>query len=246
MSLESIFLESIFNDADSARVGQTFRNLASHDIWRWALTGGIAIEMHVLSRGGIPRQRPLHDIDFVTQSFDCIPATLGARLLLRHVHPFDPPARNMLQGVDPETEVRTDVFRAYGCEMDRVLPMEIAGLPFQVVSLQDIVARHARLNWDLMEGKPVAPKYARDFVRLLEFVTTEEIESVWQEHRKPKSQESFAETAQQLRRIIASRSDLLVPPTYSTNVDEVCPRCEGTQSFPLADARQIISILGYC
>lgn len=230
-------LELFLNSTDCARVTRTLRKLAAHDISRWALSGGLAIEFHILSRGGMSRQRPLHNIDFVTASFDCIPETLGDRLLLRHVHPYDPPAKNMLQGVDQETEVRMDVFRAYGSEMNRVLPIEIATLAFQVVSLEDMVARHARLNWDLMEGKPIAPKYAQDFLRLLEFVTTEEVESIWREHRKPQSPESFAETVRQLRRVIASRSDLLIPPTYSTNVDEVCHRCEGTGAFPLADAR---------
>jgi hypothetical protein len=239
-------LELFLNSTDCARVTRTLRKLAAHDISRWALSGGLAIEFHILSRGGMSRPRPLHNIDFVTASFDCIPETLGDRLLLRHVHPYDPPAKNMLQGVDQETEVRMDVFRAYGSEMKRVLPIEIATLAFQVVSLEDMVARHARLNWDLMEGKPIAPKYAQDFLRLLEFVTTEEVESIWQEHRKPPSPESFSETVRQLRRVIASRSDLLIPPTYSTNVDEVCHRCEGTGAFPLADARQVFSILGYC
>jgi hypothetical protein len=239
-------LELFLNAADCARVTRTLRKLAAHDISRWALSGGLAIELHILSRGGMPRLRPLHNIDFVAASFDCIPQTLGDRLLLRHVHPYDPPAKNMLQGVDQETEVRMDVFRAYGSEMNRVLPIEIATLAFQVVSLEDMVARHARLNWDLMEDKPIAPKYAQDFLRLLEFVTTEEVEPIWREHRKPQSPESFAETVRQLRRVIASRSDLLIPPTYSTNVDAVCHRCKGTGAFPLADARQVFSILGYC
>jgi hypothetical protein len=97
-----------------------------------------------------------------------------------------------------------------------------------------------------MEGKPVAPKYAGDFLRLLELARTDEIESVWPEHRKPQSPESFAEAAQQLRRVIAARSELLIPPSYSTAVDEICPRCRHTSEFPLADARRILSILGYC
>ena len=105
-------------------------------------------------------------------------------------------------------------------------------LAFRVVSLPDIVARLARLSWDLMEGKPVAPKYVRDFLRLLELVTTDEIESIWQEHRKPQSPESFAEAALQLRRVAASRSDLLIPPTYSTDVYEACQRCQRTEAFP--------------
>ena len=239
-------LELFLNAADSARVARTFRNLALHDTSRWALTGGVAIELHILRHGGKPIIRPLHDLDFVAASFDTIPETLGSELLLRHVHPNDPPGKNMLQGVDPETEVRLDVFRGYGLEMERTEPIEIGAFAFRMVSLQDLVARHARLNWDLMEGKPVAPKYARDFLRLLELVTTHEVERIWQEHRKPQSPEGFAETALRLRRVIASRSELLIATTYSTNVYEVCQRCQGAQAFPLADPRQVLSILGYC
>jgi hypothetical protein len=84
---------------DSARVARTFRNLASHDISRWALTGGIAIEFHILHRGSALIRRQLHDIDFMTGSFASIPETVGSKLLLRHVHPLDPPSKNMLQGI---------------------------------------------------------------------------------------------------------------------------------------------------
>jgi hypothetical protein len=73
-----------------------------------------------------------------------------------------------------------------------------------------------------------------------------EVERIWQEHRKSQSPESFAETAMQLCWTIVSRSDLLVPPTYSTDADEGCPRCQGGEAFPLCDPRQILSILGYC
>jgi len=239
-------LELFLTDRDCARVAGTLCRLANHDISRWALTGGIAIELHILDRGGESRLRPLHDIDFVAASFACIPETLGSRLLLRHIHPLDPPGKTMLQAVDPETEVRVDVFRAYGLEMNRTLPIEIAKLPFRMVSLQDLVARHARLNWDLLEGKPIAPKYAQDFLRMLELVTVGEIEPIWREHRKPQSPASFEETAHKLRQVIASRQDLLIAPTYSTNVDEICQRCQRTDRFPLTDARQVLSILGYC
>jgi len=239
-------LDLFFNAAESARVTRTLRNLSLHDISHWALTGGVAIEFQILHHGGEPITRQLHDLDFMTASFDSIPETIGNALLVRHVHPHDPPGKNMLQVVDPETEVRIDVFRAYGLEMDRTSVIENAALAFKMVSLHDLVARHARLNWNLMEGKPVDPKYARDFLRLIELVSTEEVECIWQEHRTYQSPESFAETAQQLRRVIASRPDLLVPPTYSTNVYQECPRCEGTEAFPLADPRRIRSILGYC
>ncbi len=135
-------LESCLSQEDCARVTGTFRRMAAHDIYRWAVTGGIAIELHILGRGGESILRPLHDIDFMASSFDCIPKTMGSGLLLRHVHPSDPPAKTMLQAVDPETAVRIDVFRAYGLEMNRTLPIEIAKLPIRMVSLQDMVARH--------------------------------------------------------------------------------------------------------
>ena len=203
-------IDSFLNAADSARVARTFHNLARHDISRWALTGGVAIELHILRLGAKPIIRRLHDLDFVAASFDSIPEAIGSELLLRHVHPHDPPGKIMLQGVDPETGVRMDVFRAYGMEMERTSPIEIATLALRTVSLQDLVARHARLNWDLMEGRPVAPKYAQDFLRLIELVTTDEVERIWQEHRKGQSPESFAEAALRLRRMIASRSELLI------------------------------------
>jgi hypothetical protein len=239
-------LDSFLNDADSARVARTFQKLAVHDISRLVLTGGIAIELHILRRGGQAAIRRLHDIDFLTESFASIPGALGAKLQLCHVHPSDLPGKNIFQAVDPETDVRIDVFRACGSELERTLPVTIAGCAFQMASLQDIVARHARLKWDLMENKPVAPKYARDFLRLLDYVEADEVDSVWREHRKPQCPDTFADAAQQLRRVIASRSELLIPPAYSTDVNEVCKRCEGAKAFPLADRGQILTILGYC
>jgi hypothetical protein len=232
----SIF--TCLHPGDAARVARTFRKLAAHDISGWAITGGLAIEFRIGQRGGAPMIRPLHDVDFLTDSFDAIPGTLGSDFLLRHVHPHDPPGKTLLQAVDPDTEVRVDVFRAYGAEMQRA-----SG---GVVSLEDLAARNARLSWDLMEGKSVAPKYARDFLRMAELVSTEEIEGIWKEHRKPHMPGTFAETSRELRRVIALRADLLIPPVYSTDVDEVCPRCVGSQMLPLATGEQIFSILGYC
>jgi hypothetical protein len=94
-------IDLFLNAADSARVTRTFLNLARHDISRWALTGGVAIELHILRLGGKPIIRRLNDLDFVVASFDSIPETIGSELLLRHVHPHDPPGKTMLHGVDP-------------------------------------------------------------------------------------------------------------------------------------------------
>lgn len=229
--------------ADALRAVET---LERHDVSRFALTGGFAIEMQIAARGGPTLMRPLHDIDFLVDSFDCIPPTLGAELLLRHVHPNDPPAKTLLQGVDAATSVRVDVFRGYGGEMDRAEAGEMGGIPVRMVSLPDLAARHARLCRDLIDGKRVAPKYARDFLRLVEWVDSDRIEAIWQEHRKPWFAATFVEAAREIRRAIELCSDLLVSPKYSTDVFEVCDRCSGSEAFPLTKPETILSRLGYC
>ena len=239
-------LTSFFDASDAARVERTLHRLAGHDISGWALAGGVAIELHVLLRAGEPAIRPLHDIDFIAGSFTSIPQTLAGSLLLRHVHPDDPPGKTMLQAVDAESRVRVDVFRAYGGEMERASELSLGALRLRVVSIEDLVARHARLNWDLVEGKPVAPKYARDLLRLLALVEADEIEQVWQEHRKPHFPVSFREAVSQLRAAIASRAELLLAPTYSTDVLAVCARCKDADGLPLAEASAVLSLLGYC
>ena len=56
-----------------------------------------------------------------------------------------------------------------------------------LVSMEDLIARLARLNWNLIEGKAVDTKFVRDFLRLAEGVSSDEVEWVWQEHRQPQS-----------------------------------------------------------
>ena len=222
------------------------RLLAEHDISQWALTGGTAIELHLRQMGAPSVVRPLHDLDFVAANFDCLPSGLGKAILIRHAHPHDPPAKTMLQAVDPATSVRVDVFRAYGAEMERAQTFLVFDIALRVVAFEDLVARHARLCCGLLRGEVLAPKFARDFLRMAGVTQPASIESVWQEHRKLGDPPSFAEVAGLLRAAIATRADLLIEPVYSTDVEEVCPRCESTASFPLTDARRVFALLGYC
>jgi|SRR5580658_6071406 hypothetical protein len=101
-------------EADADRAERTFRKLRRHNIAPLALTGGFAFELHLMERGSPAQMRPLNDIDFLVDSFDDIPKTLSGDFIFRHVHPHDPPAKTLLQCVDPETAVRVDVFRACG------------------------------------------------------------------------------------------------------------------------------------
>jgi hypothetical protein len=238
--------DGVFSEIDRERAERTFRKLLRHDIANWALTGGFATEAHIERRGGKSAIRPLHDIDFIVSSFDCIPESLAKDFLLRHVHPDDPPGKTLLQCIDPETAVRVDIFRAYGDVMRRVSPVRLFCESFRIISLEDLTARAARLCWNLAAGVSVAPKYTADFLRLLEIASTYQVEAVWQEHRKPDSPERFQDAANEIRRLVSTRPDLLVNPAYLTDVSVICERCRGGAALPLVDAGRMLELLGYC
>ena len=112
-------IPSFLTADDTDRVFRTIRKLAEHDISDWALTGGLAVEMHIQNRGHTPRIRTLNDLDFITREFEGIPTSLAGEFLFRHVHPLDPPGKTILQLIDRDMSLRVDVFRPYGATMSR-------------------------------------------------------------------------------------------------------------------------------
>jgi len=93
-------LDLFLSPADAARAVSTLRHLARHDLSRFALTGGFAIESQIHTHGGQPHLRTLHDIDFLVDSFRDLPPSLGTELL-RHIHPHDPPAKTLSRASTP-------------------------------------------------------------------------------------------------------------------------------------------------
>lgn len=228
------------------RVQATLQKLSQHGISRWALAGGLAVEIYCL-RGGLPAStRPLNDIDFVAPAFDCIPKTLGQDFLFRHVHPLDPPGKTLLQFVDALTALRIDVFRAYGATMVRTVPLDFRGCRMRLLSIEDVLARTARLLLDLRGGVPVTAKHARDYLRLEKLTQPSKVETAWRDHRKADHPVTFGEANAFVRELIATRRELLTTPHYSNDAAETCSRCVANTSFPLADPRVVLSILGYC
>jgi hypothetical protein len=231
---------------DAARAWGILGKLVRHDIRNWALTGGFAFEIHNLTLPLDRSVRPLNDLDFITDAFVCIPETLSQDFLFRHVHPAAPPGKTMLQAIDRENALRADVFRAYGDTMKRNVRVDLAFGRMQVVSLEDLVARAARLLLDLAEGRPVASKHARDYLRFIESVSSERIEAAWQDHRKPMHPATFRETKGVLQDLILTSASLLIAPNYSQDPNQVCPQCAPRRSFQLADPKVVLSLLGYC
>jgi hypothetical protein len=116
----------------------------------------------------------------------------------------------------------------------------------ELISLEDLVARAARLALDLTGNVPTPSKYARDFLRLAELVNPADVEEAWRDQRKPGHPETFDEANTVLQDLIPARHDLLITPDYSKDTADVCPRCAPTPAFALADPNVVLSLLGYC
>jgi len=239
-------LAQFLSPVDAQRAQRTLARLHRHGLNRVALTGGLAIELALLHHGQAPHTRLLNDIDFLVDSFDHIPRSLSTGLLFRHVHPYDPPAKTLLQAVDPETGMRVDFFRSYGATMRQTTEADLAGITLRVVALEDLVARTTRLCMDLAAFVPTPRKHTCDFLRLLPLVDPEAMQPVWVEHRKPNHPEPFTQAAQLLLDLIPAKPELQIVPAYSQDVTAICSRCQFSQEFPLADPKEILSILGYC
>ena len=132
-----------------------------------------------LSQGGEQpsSSRGLSDIDFVASAFDCIPETLAEDFLFRHMHPFDPPSKTILQLMDAETALRIDLFRACGKTMRRTAPLDFPSGPVQLISQNDIQTRAVTILLDLRDGIPVSAKHANDYPRLQKFLPPSGIET---------------------------------------------------------------------
>jgi hypothetical protein len=239
-------MQRFLSIGDFERALNTLRKLALHDVSRWALVGGLAVEFHCLRPGHPHPIRHLNDIDFVAPAFECIPESLARDFLFRHVHPFDPPGKTMMQLVDADTSLRVDLFRADGGIMSRAVSVDIPSGPLRVVSEEDVVAREARLLLDLDASVPVPAKHADDYLRLAELMKSSSMEAEWQDHRKPTHPMTFGEANTLVKRLIASRRDLLISLDYSKDADEICRRCVPTPPFLLADPKVVLSLLGYC
>ena len=239
-------IPSFLTADDRDRVFRTIRKLAEHDISDWALTGGLAVEMHIQNGGHMPCIRAFNDLDFVIHEFRGIPTSLAGEFLFRHVHPLDPPGKTILQLMDCDTSLRVDVFRAYGATMSRTTNAKLGSIPVRLISLEDLAARAARLVLDLAAGQQVEQKHASDYLRMATLVETSQVEVAWRDQRRHADPMTFREANLLLRDLIPARSDLLTTADYSQDTRATCPRCLSWPLFELADPDLVRSLLGYC
>jgi hypothetical protein len=239
-------LKSFLTEADGRRVEACFARLRHCEVTEWALTGGVAIELRLMEQGDRVALRALNDLDFATTSFDTVPNTLGTVFLVRHIHPFDPPNKIIAQFISSELALRVDVFRIDPEVMNRANSVQTEFGATRAVSLDDLVARAARLTLPLANRQPVPLKHASDFLRLEKVANLAGAERAWPQHRRVSDPESFRDVATLLRELIPRSADLLMSPTYSQNVSEDCSRCAAVDGLELANPEAIRSVLGYC
>lgn len=237
-------LEKFLSYTDRDRAQRVIQKLASHDVHSWVLTGGFVVEIHHLIRGANPILRALNDIDFVASSFDCLPKDLQRNFLFRHVHPLDPPGKTMLQAIDVDEAIRIDVFNDGGAASRRAQTIVLSGWLTQIISIEDLLARMARLSLDIGHGEVVPAKHVRDYLRLLKLADIDAVETVWAEHRRENHPATFRKARELLQDWISNRQELLITPTYSTTFEN-CKRCMSTPYFQLADPKRVYSVLGY-
>ena len=198
------------------------RLLPHVDSARIALTGGVAIGLHVANiDGDSTRAAAAEDIDFVAESATAVRPTVTAGFLVSHVHlPQSGHRRFLVQLVDPVTRLRLDFFPDTLEALGRASVVNVVGVPLRVLEASDVFEHKVRLLAAASSAAPVEGKHYRDAMRLAAHFG-HEVSPL------PRSQR--------------------VSTVYSQDLDDTCARCHDSRSaaFPIAPKRAIFEVLGY-
>jgi hypothetical protein len=239
-------LDLIFEAEDAARAGATLRKAQRCGLEDAALTGGLAVELHLVLRGERPERRALADIDFVVDRFEDVPASMAEGFLVRHVHPRVGRGKTVLQMVDSAERVRVDFFRAYEGTMGRTGWVELEVGRLRLIGFEDLLARMTVLGLDLGRGVAVDSKFVRSMERLLAVADLGAMREAWLGQRREGHPMEFGRAVERVRELVGARGDLLVSTVYSRDVTRVCEWCEETADFRLCDAAVMVGLLWYC
>ncbi|HET7463994.1 MAG TPA: hypothetical protein VFJ82_22250 [Longimicrobium sp.] len=205
------------------RLGATLSRLLPHlDSGRIALTGGVAVGLHLGARCG-ERARGLaaDDVDLVASGVDAVHPGVTAGFLVSHFHlPHPGYAKFLVQLADPVTRLRVDLFPDSLHALARAAVMDVAGVPLRVLAPDDILEHKLATLAKASAAHPAEPKHFED-ARRLAALCGRPVPPVPAAH--------------------------LGAATYSRDVDAVCARCEASRcaAFPLAPRREILDVLGY-
>jgi hypothetical protein len=233
-----MFAESL-SARDAARASLSMEKLSAYG-FEGALTGSLAAEAHLHSRGLKTEERPLNDLDFVVESFASLPGSLAGGFIVHHVHPHAPEGKTLLQLIDPEQALRIDLFRQFGATLTRA--ERLRGLT--VISLEDLIARTTSfIVGHLRRGASIDPKHAHLFRRLAGLGDPAKMDAAWRDHGQPETG-AFHQAEQLAQELLTRHPELVTCDQYSAQVT-VCPRCQDEGLFRRARPEVIVKLLGY-
>ena len=150
---------------DEPRLARLLARLLPHlDADNVAITGGIAVELHLRAAGKPPLRDHLADVDLVVRRMDAVAVSVSRDLLISHDHLVQPSVRNaIVQLVDPVSRLRVDIFHDRAGMVSDARRHCVAGTELLVVSAASLLAYKLQ-----MLTKPVDPKHWRDAVALSE------------------------------------------------------------------------------
>jgi hypothetical protein len=124
------------------------------------LTGGLAIQWYLLKHGVHTERRPFNDIDVVIHDRSQLRDSLTQHFLIAHYHPTRGRGKILLQLADEESRSRIDLVTPYSCSIiNRAQRMTIGGVSCGVVAAEDLAARFLCILYQVVNDKPVDPKY---------------------------------------------------------------------------------------
>ncbi len=198
------------------------RRLMPHvDDARIALTGGVAIGIHLRGMRGDSRHAVADDVDFVAEGVDAIRQTVTADFLVSHFHLPQPGyPKFLVQLADPATRLRLDFFTDALRAVNRAPVVDVAGVSLRMLEANDILDHKIQLLSGASETRPVDEKHHADAKRL-GLLCEREVPTVSASH--------------------------LVSTAHSRDLDATCLRCHVSRcaGFPLAPKRAIFDVLGY-
>ena len=208
---------------NSEKLCECLRRLIPHvDTARIALTGGVAIGVHV---GAVHGDRtpgaPAEDIDFVADDVEAVRHTVTNDFLVSHFHLPQPGyPKFLVQLVDPVARLRLDFFPDSLRALGRASSVVVAGVPLRVLKAHDILDHKIALLSKASVENPVDEKHYADG-RRLGVICGRDVPPV---------------TASQLASTV-----------HSQDIDATCLRCKVSRhdGFPLAPKREIFDVLGY-
>ncbi len=199
----------------------TARLLAHCDVDAIALTGGVAIDLHLAALGQQPSRRSHTDLDFVVSRIDAVAPSVSRDFLVSHYHLPQPGVpKFLLQLVDPATRLRIDIFPDLVGSVASAEWRSIAGMRLKVLTLASIFEHKLLTVSRASPEHPVDPKHLRDASRLGALLG---------------------------REVPPVAAEAVVADVYGGDVDATCERCALSRhpGFPLASQREVFELLGW-